>query len=587
METIILAKRYELLEKIRVEEVANVYKALDRQLGRFVTVKILKQEFSDNQFVTYNFINEANEANEANGENKANEVFDSGNDSGIYYSVTGYAGEESLPGAKDKAGQAAKDVYDEPEIKTGGVMTQKMKMILIIAIAAAAVVVVLLLTGVIGGSGSVKIPDVVGMYEQDASDAITGLGLAVETEYTVGGTIITIDEAETMSEAEALEWHVIEQHPAAGTMVQRGSIVSLKLAPAEEGVGVPAEVPDIIGMTLEDAEYAIEEAGFRVGTVNYEDSDEPEDIVIAQAPKAGDIALTGSLIHLTVSIGEGKEIILPNLIGKTEEDAIKILESLKLQPFVEKIFNKDVKTGYVFDQKPPADTVLTEMKVVSLSVSQGPVPDLLGMTEAQARAALEAVGLRFSNGGNRPTTDVNSNGRVVEQSQAAIVRPGDTVTCFFGEMSFTVTASAGTGGTVSGGGTFAAGASVTVRATPNTGYQFVNWTGSAGLGSNNANYSFIMPSSNVQLTANFTPIAQTYFTVNVQTRNAPPGTTISASPQSCPAGTLVTVTAGPDNPADWDNSGGITDFTVNPGKWTVTFTMPAHDVIITALFPGS
>ena len=46
------------------------------------------------------------------------------------------------------------------------------------------------------------------------------------------------------------------------------------------------------------------------------------------------------------------------------------------------------------------------------------------------------------------------------------------------------------GGTVSGGGAYAAGASVTVTATPNTGYLFVNWTASGEVVSRDASYTF-------------------------------------------------------------------------------------------------
>ncbi len=59
------------------------------------------------------------------------------------------------------------------------------------------------------------------------------------------------------------------------------------------------------------------------------------------------------------------------------------------------------------------------------------------------------------------------------------------------------------GGTVSGGGTFTQGSSVTVTATPVSGYEFVNWTeGTSGV-SNSASYTFTL-SANRSLTANFT-----------------------------------------------------------------------------------
>ena len=80
-----------------------------------------------------------------------------------------------------------------------------------------------------------------------------------------------------------------------------------------------------------------------------------------------------------------------------------------------------------------------------------------------------------------------------------------TLTANFTLNSHTVTVAAGTGGTVTGDGTFNYGASVTVTATANTGYEFVNWTNtSTGEEvSDEASYNFTMPDEDISLTANF------------------------------------------------------------------------------------
>ena len=67
-----------------------------------------------------------------------------------------------------------------------------------------------------------------------------------------------------------------------------------------------------------------------------------------------------------------------------------------------------------------------------------------------------------------------------------------------------VSASPATYGTVSGGGTFAEGSSVTVTATPTGSHSFVNWTQNTKVVSTSANYTFTMPSANVTLVAHFT-----------------------------------------------------------------------------------
>ena len=44
----ILGDRYEILEKIGTGGMSDVYKAKDHKLSRFIAVKVLKQEFSEN-----------------------------------------------------------------------------------------------------------------------------------------------------------------------------------------------------------------------------------------------------------------------------------------------------------------------------------------------------------------------------------------------------------------------------------------------------------------------------------------------------------------------------------------------------------
>ncbi|MBQ7977252.1 MAG: InlB B-repeat-containing protein [Clostridia bacterium] len=70
--------------------------------------------------------------------------------------------------------------------------------------------------------------------------------------------------------------------------------------------------------------------------------------------------------------------------------------------------------------------------------------------------------------------------------------------------SYTITAESGGNGTVSGGGTYNYNTSVTLTATPNEGYKFVNWTNASGTSvSTNASYTFTA-TADVTYTANFT-----------------------------------------------------------------------------------
>ena len=84
------------------------------------------------------------------------------------------------------------------------------------------------------------------------------------------------------------------------------------------------------------------------------------------------------------------------------------------------------------------------------------------------------------------------------------------------EYTITVSANPTNGGTVSGAGTFATGSTRTVTATPNTGYNFVNWTENGNVVSTNASYSFTL-NYNRNLVANF---ALQTFTINASSEPA-------------------------------------------------------------------
>ena len=80
--------------------------------------------------------------------------------------------------------------------------------------------------------------------------------------------------------------------------------------------------------------------------------------------------------------------------------------------------------------------------------------------------------------------------------------------------TLTLAASPPADGTVTGGGTYPAGASVALTATANSGYAFVDWTdGGGNVVSFSASFDYTMPTANTTLTANFTAAAPTSVTI--------------------------------------------------------------------------
>lgn len=82
----LIGDRYEILEKIGTGGMSDVYKAKDHKLNRFVAVKVLKQEFSENANFVSKFQVEAQAAAGLMHPNIVN-VYDVGEESGIHYIV--------------------------------------------------------------------------------------------------------------------------------------------------------------------------------------------------------------------------------------------------------------------------------------------------------------------------------------------------------------------------------------------------------------------------------------------------------------------------------------------------------------------
>ena len=91
----VISKRYQVIEKLGAGGMAVAYKARDMRLGRFVTVKVLKDEYSENDDFLAKFSSEASAAASLSHHNIVR-VYDVGEDRGINYIVMEYVHGESL-----------------------------------------------------------------------------------------------------------------------------------------------------------------------------------------------------------------------------------------------------------------------------------------------------------------------------------------------------------------------------------------------------------------------------------------------------------------------------------------------------------
>jgi beta-lactam-binding protein with PASTA domain len=125
----------------------------------------------------------------------------------------------------------------------------------------------------------VSVPNVVGMSAGAAEAALKGAGLALGTVGTVAG-----DKADS----------VVSQSPTAGTLVDAGSAVHLKVSEKQEAV----IVPNVVGMELNKALMALRKAGLQPGRVRAAKGGKPRNIVAKQTPAAGASVARGTIVEL-------------------------------------------------------------------------------------------------------------------------------------------------------------------------------------------------------------------------------------------------------------------------------------------------
>lgn len=178
---------------------------------------------------------------------------------------------------------------------------------------------------------------------------------------------------------------------------------------SEEASETDAElvtVPDVIGITQEDAYNQLQKLGLKTN-VQYEESDTIDTgVVISLTLSSGETVAAGTELEqgtevlLTVSAGQsGVEI--PDVTGKSEEEAKNTLTQAGFQVNSAKAYSDDVAEGMVISQSPVAGSKAPAGSTMTLTVSMGAestkvtVPNLVGLTEEEGTITAIEHGLEI------------------------------------------------------------------------------------------------------------------------------------------------------------------------------------------------
>ena len=122
------------------------------------------------------------------------------------------------------------------------------------------------------------------------------------------------------------------------------------------------KVPTVVGMKLAGAQGALSQAGFGVAVVMVKDL-APSGTVVSQSPPAGSKGIPGSTVTIQVSTGVPPLRQIPDVSGMTQADATKALEELG---FVVAVINPG--SGMVVAQSPAAGTKARQGSTVTITM---------------------------------------------------------------------------------------------------------------------------------------------------------------------------------------------------------------------------
>lgn len=154
-------------------------------------------------------------------------------------------------------------------------------------------------------------------------------------------------------------------------------------------------VPDVVNMTVVEAQAALEEKGFEVELEERYGNAVKPGTVMEQSPKAGEKRKQGSTIYLTISKGAELKTV-PEIIGMSLSKAENLLkdEGYAIGKITKK-FDSSKTVGIVLEQFPKAMDKAPKGSKINLVVNEGEktVPNVVGQKLATAKQLLEKEGL--------------------------------------------------------------------------------------------------------------------------------------------------------------------------------------------------
>jgi eukaryotic-like serine/threonine-protein kinase len=204
----------------------------------------------------------------------------------------------------------------------------------------------------------VLVPNVTQMSAAEAGAVLRKQGLLLET---------VAERNDPHTEA----GRVLAQEPPAGASIKMDRKVKVILSLGDKG----GSIPDLRGSAARSAQISLQQQGLKVGGQVYAYSPkDPENLVIAQDPLAGELGHAEGKVGLLVSRGRRPLVyVMPDLTGRPQEEVIRFLTRAGLRPgpVRREPVESGGTSGTVVGQRPEAGYPVRAGDLVTLTVAGG------------------------------------------------------------------------------------------------------------------------------------------------------------------------------------------------------------------------
>ena len=241
--------------------------------------------------------------------------------------------------------------------------------------------------------------NLVGIDQQSAKEFLVKQGVAEAK--------ILVREEDSPEQAKG---KVVRTDPAEGGALDENTTVTLYVS---SGM---MTMPNVEGMTRDQAEKTLSENGFNNVEIKEVDSEKESGTVTKQSLRANSRQDRSQTVTLEVSSGVNKKKV-PNVIGRTQDEAKTMLAQAGFNYVEINLVDDSDKAAFTVlkqSENPNAEVDVTTTIVLEVSSGKMTVPNVVGKTEAEAKSALSAKG--FTNVRTETVDSTETAGTVVNQS---------------------------------------------------------------------------------------------------------------------------------------------------------------------------